>query len=96
MLTLGRLLSHGGHLDTTLDINIRMPVLDYTYSTNPFIPADPWLLLAEGSFSSDVEVMLGTNQEEGIIFMIGKKIDWNLPPHNLPRYTWKQLLCGLG
>ena len=48
-----------------------MPVLDYTYLETPFLPDDPTSMLSNGSFRSDMEVMIGATKDEGILFLLG-------------------------
>ena len=47
---------------------IWMPAPDYGYSANPFIPGEPKDLMSSGNFNRDVEVIIGTNADEGILF----------------------------
>jgi len=52
----------------TMDIRnelLSQPVVDGTFSRDPFLPADPKLLLRDGKHNSDVEILLGFNEEEG-------------------------------
>ena len=46
-----------------------MPVPDYSYKAGPFFPDDPVSLLA--SVTPEVEVMIGTTKDEGIIYLAG-------------------------
>ena len=46
---------------------ISQPVIDWEYATNPFLPQDPLAALENGEFSTDVEVLLGTNHDEGLL-----------------------------
>ena len=49
-----------------------MPVVDFTYLESPFLPGHPEDMLMNGEFSPDIDVMIGANKEEGILFLIGK------------------------
>ena len=48
-----------------------MPVVDSTYRETPFLPDDPANMLRNGSFSPDIDVMIGATKDEGILFLIG-------------------------
>ena len=48
-----------------------MPVTDFTYSSQPFIPDLPDKLMTEGAFSKDINVIIGRTEDEGIIYLIG-------------------------
>ena len=50
-----------------------MPVVDSTYLETPFLPSDPEDMLMKGEFSPDIDVMIGANKEEGILFLIGRR-----------------------
>ena len=45
-------------------------VMDANYTSVPLFPDDPEIILANGQFNTDVEVIIGTTSAEGIIFMI--------------------------
>ena len=49
-----------------------MPVPDYSYKAGPFFPDDPVSLLA--SVTPEVEVMIGTTKDEGIIYLAGGRV----------------------
>ena len=51
-----------------------MPVVDFTYLETPFLPDDPANMLSDGSFLSDIDVMIGATKEEGIIYLTGLKV----------------------
>ena len=48
-----------------------MPVVDSTYRETPFLPDDPANMVRNGSFSPDIDVMIGATKDEGILFLIG-------------------------
>ena len=45
-------------------------VVDSTFTSSPFLPASPEDLLDAGDFHKEVEVIIGTNKDEGIIYII--------------------------
>merc|ERR1711874_850018 len=42
--------------------------VDYPYASHPFLPQDPELAFRSGDFNVDVEVLLGANRDEGLLF----------------------------
>ena len=50
-----------------------MPVTDFTYSSQPFIPDLPDKLMTEGAFSKDINVIIGRTEDEGIIYLLGRR-----------------------
>ena len=54
---------YGGYL-------VWMAVPDIDFCSDPFIPGDPEELLASGQFNTNVEVIIGTNSDEGILDLI--------------------------
>ena len=46
-----------------------MPVPDYSYMAEPFLPDHPLALLQ--TVGPDVQVMIGTTKDEGIIYLAG-------------------------
>jgi len=52
----------------TMDIRnelLSQPVVDGPFSRDPFLPEDPRVLIRDGKYNSDVEILLGFNEEEG-------------------------------
>ena len=49
-----------------------MPVTDFSYSDEPFIPDHPDKLIAEGAFPKDINVIIGRTEDEGIIYLVGE------------------------
>jgi len=47
---------------------ISQPVVDGTYSNNPFLPTYPEIAFRDGSFATEVDVLLGANLNEGFLF----------------------------
>ena len=43
-----------------------LPVPDSDFSSDPFLPGDPEELMRTGQFNTDIEVVVGTNKDEGI------------------------------
>ena len=48
---------------------------DSSFTSTPFLPGLPEDLLSSGQFHTDVDVILGTNKEEGLISMIASLLD---------------------
>ena len=75
---------------------IWVPVSDKDFSSEPFLPGDAEELMKSGQFNSEVEVIIGTNEAEGIMTMGGYVIDpslWEETKNNietvLPMYMFK-------
>ena len=51
-----------------------MPVPDYSYKADPFLPDHPLSLLQ--TVGPDIQVMIGTTKDEGIIYLAGKLVSW--------------------
>ena len=49
-----------------------MPVTDFSYTDQPFIPDHPDKLIAEGAFPRDINVIIGRTEDEGIIYLVGE------------------------
>ena len=47
---------------------ISQPVVDGTYSDNPFLPSNPERSFNDGNFATDVDILLGANLSEGFLF----------------------------
>ena len=47
---------------------ISQPVVDGTYSDNPFLPTNPERSFKDGNFATDVDILLGANLSEGFLF----------------------------
>ena len=52
-----------------------MPVPDFSYMEDPFFPDFPLNLLQE--VSPDIQVMIGTTKDEGIIYLSGTAVGAN-------------------
>ena len=48
---------------------------DSSFTSSPFLPARPEDLLQSGHFHKDVEVLIGTNKHEGLLYMIPHLLD---------------------
>jgi len=46
---------------------ISMPVLDSEWTSDPFFPLPPELAFQEGNFDSEVDILLGSNGNEGLL-----------------------------
>ena len=55
-----------------------MPVTDFSYSDEPFIPDQPDKLIAAGAFPTDVNVIIGRTEDEGIIYLVGESSTINI------------------
>ena len=49
-----------------------MPVMDADFTEDSFLPGNPKDLLNSGKFNSDVEIIIGSNREEGLLWMLGE------------------------
>ena len=49
-------------------------VVEDSYSPEPFLPSHPMDILASGDFNTDVEVVIGTNQADGL-FMVQQALN---------------------
>ena len=47
-------------------------VPDYMFTTDPFIPGEIEELLENGEFNQDIEVIAGTNWDEGILYFLSE------------------------
>ena len=47
-----------------------MATSDIDFTSEPFIPGDPLELMVNGQFNHDIQVIAGTNADEGILYMI--------------------------
>ena len=47
-----------------------MVVPDARFTQNPFLPATPEELMSEGYFNTEIEVMVGHNSDDGVLFFI--------------------------
>ena len=59
---------------TLLSRSTWMPVTDFTYSPDPFLPDNPHTLITEGAFPRDVNVIIGRTEDEGIIYLTGSLV----------------------
>ena len=48
---------------------------DSSFTSSPFLPARPEDLLQSGQFHKEVEVLIGTNKHEGLLYMIPHLLD---------------------
>ena len=49
------------------DVGRWMAVPDQEFSDEPYLPADPQILLESGQFNRDIEIIIGTNKDEGML-----------------------------
>jgi len=66
------------NLNTLMDGNkygVWMPVPDHNFTSSPFLPGNPEQLMKSGEFNTDVEVVVGTNADEGILYFVYQLLD---------------------
>ena len=51
--------------------NLDLNPSDMDFISEPFLPQNPEELLRSGQFNTDVEVIIGTNSDEGLILLLG-------------------------
>ena len=51
--------------------NLDLNPSDMDFISEPFLPQKPEELLRSGQFNTDVEVIIGTNSDEGLILLLG-------------------------
>ena len=52
-----------------------MPMSDINFTADPFLPGESEELLANGQFNKDVQVIIGSNSEEGMLSFFDKIVD---------------------
>ena len=52
------------------DVLVWVPVPDSDYISDPFLPEDPETLLKTGQFNTDVDVIIGSNSDEGLLILM--------------------------
>ena len=60
---------------------IWQPVPDANFISDPFLPDNPEDLLKSGEFNTDIEVIIGTNSDEGLIGLLDAMTNsslWNV------------------
>jgi len=50
--------------------SVWLPVPDTDFTEEPFLPGDPEELMKAGEFDTDIEVVVGTTKDEGILFFL--------------------------
>ena len=68
---------------------IWMAVSDIDFTSNPFLPGDAEDLMAKGHFNKEVDVIIGTNADEGILFFFNVLSDssqWDFVRDNFDIY----------
>eukprot|EP00091_Calanus_sinicus_P022818 TRINITY_DN7448_c0_g1_i3.p1 TRINITY_DN7448_c0_g1~~TRINITY_DN7448_c0_g1_i3.p1 ORF type:complete len:435 (+),score=107.28 TRINITY_DN7448_c0_g1_i3:279-1583(+) len=55
--------------------SIWVPVPDNDFTNNPFLPGDSEELMRSGQFNTEVEVIIGTNADEGILYVLAQLSD---------------------
>ena len=54
------------------------PVPDSGFTSEPFLPGDPETLMASGDFHKDIEMIIGTNADEGLLNLISAILEPSL------------------
>ena len=54
------------------------PFPDSRFSSDPFLPMVPEQMMSNGQFNKDIEVIIGSNADEGILFFFDKILDPSL------------------
>ena len=49
-----------------------MPMSDINFTADPFLPGESEELLANGQFNKDVQLIIGSNSEEGMLSFFDK------------------------
>ena len=60
------------------DLTPWMPVPDHDFTSEPFLPGDAENLLESGMFNTEVDVIIGTNSDEGILYLLDVLADPSL------------------
>jgi len=55
-----------------------MPVMDAGFTEEFFLPGHPQDLLSSGQFNSEVDIIIGSNRNEGLLWMLGEIFDESL------------------
>ena len=63
------ILSHTAQTDLGTGGIVWNAVPDGDFTSDPFLPTEPGKILYSGSFNHDVEIIIGTNKDEGLLFM---------------------------
>ena len=67
-----------------------MPMSDINFTADPFLPGESEELLANGQFNKDVQVIIGSNSEEGMLSFFDKIVD----PSKWEKYRYiKHEIC---
>ena len=57
---------------------IWMVVSDAEFTANPFMPGNPEELMSTGQFNTEIEVIVGHNSDEGLLFVVAEILDPSL------------------
>jgi len=60
--------------------SVWLPVPDGDFTSDPFLPGHPEELMKAGEFDTDIEVIVGTTKDEGILFLLTLLADPTLWP----------------
>ena len=59
---------------------IWMAVPDAEFCQNPFLPGNPEELMSTGQFNTEIEVIVGHNSDEGLLFVVPEILDPSIWP----------------
>lgn len=59
---------------------IWMAVPDTEFTQNPFLPGNPEELMSTGQFNTEIEVIVGHNSDEGLLFVVPEILDPSIWP----------------
>ena len=59
---------------------IWMAVPDNEFTQNPFLPGNPEELMSTGQFNTEIEVIVGHNSDEGLLFVVPEILDPSIWP----------------
>ena len=79
-------------LSSVIGINLK-PNEDYDYAAEPFMPMSPMEALRSGNYLKDVTVMVGTNEDDGLILTTPLVTDPSF--YTLYRYLWSVIAPGI-
>ena len=54
-----------------------MAVSDIDFTSEPFLPGNPDQLMSDGQFNKEIQVMLGNNADEGMVYFVEPLLDPN-------------------
>jgi len=79
-------------LNQAIGVNLK-PNEDIDYADEPFLPMSPMDALRSGNYMTDIQVMIGTNEDDGLILTTPLKTDPSL--YLLYRNLWSVIAPGI-